>query len=254
MHHIVVYRASIADSTLAELTAQTDQILAIQNSHIFPPRDLPLIFAWAGSANLQRWRINTPKLRQVVIPVMPGMDQAALPPDLPFINRLWMNPLVLRREEEIAVEAFQTAGVAQVVIAVLAFLYEQDQGAMHPQPAPIGDTYTLRATGTTTLTANAWSDVALTYDQQLPAGRYAVVGGACDSTNLIAWRLILDNQFPRPGGLGRANHGLEPFREQLMGGLGKWGEFTTVSLPRLQCYATVADTAEELWLQVVKIG
>lgn len=254
MHHTSIYFASVADATLAELTAQSDQIIAIQNSHLFPPRDLPLWAVYALGTTVRRQRISTPKTRQIAIPQVSPMEQAALPADNPAVMDLRRMPYFLPREEEIAIEHFQNVGMAQDGWSVLFFGYENDARQMSPTPAPVGDLTVLRATGTTTQTADAWSDITLTYDQQLPVGNYAVVGAQCFAATGIAFRLILDGQYPRPGGLCQLNEGGRPWEGQVMGGLGLWGTFRTVSLPRLQIYSSSADSAQTLWLQVVRMG
>jgi len=254
MHHTSIYFANAADAALVEITAQADQIIAISNNHLFPPRDLPLLYAYAHGLTLRRARISTPKTRQIAVPLIAGIDQAVLPPDNPYVYDLRRNPYRLNREEEIAVEVFQNVGAAEDEWAVLGFLYEADQSAIQPTPAPMGDTTVLRATGTTTQTADAWSDIALTYDQQLPVGTYAVVGAQVFAATGHAFRLILDGQYPRPGGVCQLNQGGRPWEGQVRGGLGTWGTFRTVSLPRLQVYSDAADTAQEMWLQVVKIA
>lgn len=254
MHHTSVYFANIADITLAELTAQADQIIAISNSHLFPARDLPLLAHYALGTTIRRQRIETPKTRQIAVPQVSPMEQAALPADNPAVMDMRRSPLILRREEEIAIFGFQNVGAAQDQWAVMFFLYEHEEGRISPTPAPSGDMTVLRATGTTTQVADAWSDITLTFDQQLPSGEYAVVGGQVFAATGIAFRLILDGQYPRPGGLCQLNEGGRAWEGQMYGGLGTWGRFRTVSLPRLQIYSSSADTAQTLWLQVMRMG
>jgi hypothetical protein len=254
MHHTSIYFANVAQAVLIEIAAQQDQIIAIQNSHLFPPRDLPLKMAFAHGVTLARARISTPKTRQIAIPVIPGIEQAALPPDNPYVWDLRRNPYILPREEEIAIEIFQNAVGAEDEWAVLSFDYPTQAALPVPDVIPSGDVTVLRATGTTVQTADAWSDITLTYDQQLPVGLYAVIGAQMFGATAHAFRLILDGQYPRPGGIPQLNPGGRPWEGQVMGGMGVWGTFRTVSLPRLQVYSDAADAAQEVWIQVVRVG
>lgn len=254
MHHTSIYFANIAQNALTELTAQSDQIIAIQNNHLFPPRDLPLKYAYAHGLTLNRARISTPKTRQIAIPVIPGIDRAALPPNLPFVWDLRANPYILPKEEEIAIEAFQSSAGAEDEWCILGFDYPTQAALPVPAVVPTGDVTVLRATGTTAQTADVWSDITLTYDQQLPVGLYSVIGAQMFGATAHAFRLILDGQYPRPGGIANVASGGYSWPGQLMGGMGVWGTFRTVSLPRLQVYSDAADAAQELWLEVVRTG
>lgn len=248
MFHIVAYRASIADSTLAELAAVNDNIMTIQNNHILPQEDMQVFWAYVGGANVQRLRLNTPFLRQVTPTWIIPVSTALVPPTRPAVAFYFNNPLKLRALEEIAVEAFQNSGGAQVNCLIAAI-------GPRTEPIPPGPIYVLRGTATTTLTANAWTPIgAITWDTVLPQGRYAVVGLEVQGATLQSMRMTFDGQFYRPGVLGKVaitdqNH--QYFYDRRMG---KLGEFTTTNFPRFEAIATAADTAQEIRMELVKLG
>lgn len=248
MHHCCIMSASISNTANTALTAVADQIASTDGGQFFFPEDVKLVAAWVGSATLDRARLSSPELRQIFIPYLVPATQSLLVPDNPNIVDLRDNPYYLRGLERFQVEATSTIAMGNETCTAALFVMSQYN------PAPTGGSFWIRATGTTTVTAGAWSDVTLTFDQQIARGRYAIIGGEAKGATIIAWRLILDSQFYRPGGLGKLNNGRRSADLFRNGGLGNWGEFLSTSLPRLQLYCTGADTSQDLWLQVVRVG
>ena len=119
---------------------------------------------------------------------------------------------------------------------------------------------TVRATAAITATAlgNAWGAGALTFEQVLESGMYAVVGMKAFGATLIAGRLIFPNQGPRPGCIGYATPltGVGAIENPAFrnGNLGVWGTFSHTAPPQLEVIAAAADTAQEVYLDVVKVG
>lgn len=247
MYHTLALTKSLTASTLEELTVVSDGIIQVQNAHFLPPMDLNVYAAIAFGTDLQRVRVTTPRLRQIspifLRPFQPTLIGAN---DANAID-LTSQPLRLRAQEEIIVEALQDNAGAQRGTVVL-FLGER------LQPAPPGDVFTIRATSTTACVANTWTQLSYTLDSQLPQGRYAVVGVEHVSTNSQAIRLTFDNQFFRPGfpGLGDVNHRLPlPFLQRFLGAL---GHFVTYSLPRVEVLANGTDNSHEVYFHVVPMG
>lgn len=247
MHHLVAYRASVTQNTDTDLTALTDQIMAIQNGHFLPQADMPLLFAAACSANLARARLVSPTFRGITTPFVRPVSAAA---NFGYPQRLvdyTEENLVARRLEELQVNVFQTGAAAENVTVILGLLTQREA-------APMGSCYTLRGTSTTAATSGAWSDISVTWADILPAGTYAVIGGEVQSSNALAHRIIFENQYFRPGGLsvtGLGNGADKLFR---MGGLGTWGRFNSNAFPNLQVLCAGADAAHEVYLDVVKVS
>jgi hypothetical protein len=122
------------------------------------------------------------------------------------------------------------------------------------EPLPAGNIFTVRATGTTTLVANAWTNGTLTFSQQLPEGDYAVVGMYAQSAGLQAARLVRPGYAWRPGCPGSdADGDVSPPRFR-NGGLGTWLTFNHRNPPSVDYLSNVADTAETVNLDLIKIG
>lgn len=246
MHHTLAFNGSLADVTLAQVPAVTDDIVAIQNSNFIFQEDHDLLFATAFSAGLLRARIVTPKTRQISTPWIRPIRLAAVPAAEPRVADYRAYPFRLRGREETSIEAFQSSGGAQEVTALAGVLYQQI-------PVMAAEIWTMRGTATTAAVADAWTTLATTWQDQLPEGDYAVVGLEVQSTNARAARLILENTYPRPGsisvsGIGDRQH--EMFRN---GGLGTWGYFTSVRMPIVQVLCNGADAAHEIYLQFQRV-
>jgi hypothetical protein len=113
---------------------------------------------------------------------------------------------------------------------------------------------TVRGTGATTLTANAWTAVTVTLNQQLEAGQYALIGMRAQSAGAQVARVILSNSGARPGCIAYdSNADIENpmFRK---GHMGVWGTFVHTAIPQVEMVSLSADTAEVFYFDIVKIG
>ena len=246
--HLVGYEESIAAVANTDLDAIPDGILTIQNNHIMPQDDRLLQFAWAASATIDRARLVTPETRQVANPYIRPVDASLGPSDDTPVADYRDNPFRLKGLEEIAVEATSTIAMGSEDCFALLGL------GRNMSPAPRGQIYTMRGTGTTTLVADRWTLTAITWEQSLPTGTFICVGLGAQSANCIGARLSFDNQADRPGCVGMSavtNREHQMFRK---GGLGAWGMFTSTSLPEVEFLADVADAAQVVYLDFVRVG
>lgn len=249
MHHTVAWRLSIADASVAtDITPVTDGIMTIQNGHFLPQKDYWMLYAYFGGAGATRARFITPSFRQVSTPWIRPINLAIVPLDEPNMAQYWPNPIKVNKLEEFQLEGAQTSGGAAVVVGVAGW------ASQLPTPTPQGDIIAMRGTGTTTVTAGAWSNCAITWQDTLPNGTYAVVGLETIGTTCIAGRLIFEDQVERPGCLGQSltsGNGPPLFR---YGGLGVWGRFNAYRIPSVEFFCNAADTAQEVFLHLVRTG
>lgn len=116
-----------------------------------------------------------------------------------------------------------------------------------------GAIFTIRATGATALVASTWTNAAMTFVEDLPRGRYQVVGARFRSAGCVAGRLVFPGGRWRPGALGvDAQDDLEHpmFRN---GGLGVWGEFEDLEPPSVDFLSVSADAAEDVFLDLIQV-
>ena len=245
--HVLGWTGNIADATATSLTPITDQIFAIQNGNFFPTRAYQLLWAAGVGTNLTLGRLITPFLRQVTTPYIRPLNNGADFPNLPGIADYRANPFTLRGLEEIQLDGTQDSGGTS---RVWFFSALQEQ----PRPMPGGDIWTMRGTDTTTLVANSWTTLNVTWQDMLPAGTYEVVGLTATSASAKAVRIIFDDQILRPGSICTVdidNQTSDIFRK---GRLGGWGRFDSNRMPNFEMLADAGDTAEELYLDFVRVG
>jgi hypothetical protein len=248
VHHTIAWRLSSADATATDLTPVTDAIMVIQNGHFLPQVNYSMLYAYAGAASINRARFISPAFRQLSTPWIRPVNAAIAPTDEVNIADYRLNPLLIRGLEELQLEGTQTSGGAAVIVGV-AGITKQGLG-----PSPQGDIITMRGTGTTTQTAGGWTVCAITWQDTLPTGMYACVGCEFVAATGVAGRLVFEDQVERPGGLAQTlatGNGPLMFRK---GGLGIWGRFSGNRMPNVEMLSNAADTAQEIYLDLVRVG
>lgn len=248
MHHTVAWRLSLSDATATDVTPVPDGIMAIQNGHFVPTVDYNLLYAYFGAATPNRARFISPSLRQISTPWIRPVNTDIVPGHRPGVADYSRNPLTVKGLEELQLEGMQTTGGAAVVVGLAGL-------ARSPvAPAPAGNPIMMRGTGGTTVTAGAWTQVAMTWQDVLPSGRYAVVGLQGIGTTCVGVRLIFEDQVERPGALGCSAEDLAPPDLFLNGNLGVYGRFDANRMPNVEFFCNAADTAQQVFLQFVRVS
>lgn len=248
MLHMLAYSKSTGNTADIDITPVQDDVIPIQNAHFIPQKDVNVVAAVALATTLTRAKIITPALRQLSPPFIRPIITSNLPITLPGVADYTADNLTLKALEEIAIQATQTAvGPTQCNVGLLI-----DTGGTAPMPQ--GQPITMRGTATTTLVANSWTSLTVTWADTLPNGRYACTGLQVQGATAILARLIFIAQTERPGCLAQtlmADNGHPLFRK---GALGVWGYFTSNQMPIVQVLANAADVAQEIYLDFVRIG
>ncbi len=126
-----------------------------------------------------------------------------------------------------------------------------------PVVKPAGEVRTIRYTSVCAPVTRVWTLGMLGITQELPQGRYQVVGAKVSNlTEFGAFRLVFTEGNWRPGGM--ITHGpLSPDSQiQRAGGLGVWGEFDWRELPRFEiCSLLAAPVANPaVFLDLIKVS
>ncbi len=255
MKQLCAYFSSIANTAAdQQISALVDNIIPTRDSaFVVPKRMSRIILSSFFGVNLTVATFKPPSWRQKgdysVLPMANAVGGAGgITPYLGLTGNYGDGPpLELDPQEELPAYGQQGSAGAQDAYACVLFSDEAH--------SPVkGHFFTVRATGTTTLTAKAWSQVTLTMDLGLPKGQYRLVGARVKSATGLFFRFSIPEQNERPGGL--CNQDILAFEPigQRNGGWGDWGHFDHLSIPILELIATAADTAETVWFDLEQIG
>jgi len=158
------------------------------------------------------------------------------------------NPIALRATEALNVELTNGAVAGARGLALVFF-------TSAPLAPRGGDIRTVRGTTNFTPTANAWSSGAITLDQDLPVGTYAVVGAKVVGGDTYGFfRLIFTGYTWRPGGVIVRDVRQEVSRLFRRGGLGVWGSFRHDQPPRLEVLEVAAVANPTVFLDLIKLS
>lgn len=247
MLHVLAYSANTFGVTNYDSTPTPDSWIPIQNGHYLPPKMLKLFGGWFGGANLTAVTLVTPRSRQVVPPRLTPIQASLLPPDRPHIYDRRSNPFTLNAIEEISLQ-MNIGGAANAVNTGILFVGDTID------PVPPGDVYSLHGTSTTAAVAGQWTQIAVTWDQTIPAGDYVVIGSQHQSTNAIAHRYYFRYAPNKPGFLSvsAVTNITEP--SLYYGGWGAFGKFNTVAYPFIEVYCNGTDAAHDVIMNMVKVA
>lgn len=247
--HLSAYRGSVAAGAINTLIpGVNDQILAKDaNGNFLAPSGSTIGLAATGGTTISRTRINTPALREIALPYIAPLNNGLTipsPPNLAYYADAGPQP---RTADPVELDASSGDAGAQTYYGLLWWFF----GRREQSP---GKEYRCRFTSTITASAGTWQNGAITLDQVLPAAVYQIVGMDLFGTNLIGGRLIFAGGGWRPGVLARNAVSNVPHQIFLGGQLGVFGEFNSVAMPQLEIYAEGANTAQEGYFDLVRVG
>jgi len=254
MFGLFAYSSAAAgiNAALAQLNAVADQSLApVGNNYVVPgsvagqPSIDKLLGFLAVGATLTGSELQSPSLRELFFPDLTPLDVSATPTTPSKWVDLQNDLIQLASGEQLQAMITNTASDRESLLIALT------DGAFQPAS---GEIQTVKATGSTTLVAGAWTNVAITLSQTLPAGQYQVCGLRYEGTSAIAARILFPGGYWRPGCPGCTGKGDLQNSKFRRGGYGVWGQFSTTVLPTIDCLANAADTAETFFLDLVKVS
>lgn len=247
MHHLAANFVALANVANTDVPALADDVLTIMNGHHVPQQDARLVGVYSSAVTLTTTRLYTPYAIQTTPPYIIPHGISLLPPvSVPWCD-FRSNPFILRQQEEVVWQSTDSA-VGPNNHYIFSWW---DFGS---QPAPPGPVYNLYGTSTTAAVASTWTTITMTWNNVLPAGRYACIGGAYYAANALAFSVIFYGQYWRPGGLGFATQNLIPPPIQLNGGSGLWGTFDTLTIPQIRVLNNSTDNSHVIYLQLVRIS
>jgi hypothetical protein len=230
-----------------------------------------LAFVAGVSANLVHIRPQASSLTVFPYMTLSPNNRGTAFENPPRVWDLFNQPLPLLATEEFDIFATQNAGAAQTPAIFCQF----SDGPVLPRSFPIfpmgsernrrvpGMFLIAHATASTTLTGNAWTAVTPAFDQTLPAGFYALLGMRAFSASGL-WARIAPAMGAKwkPGGIAvqaydqfdTPGQRAIPLMGYVVAPWGVWYQFYQNVPPNVEFFATAADTAEEIWFDLLFLG
>ena len=270
--HMEAFRSSLSSGTtdvFQQITyISAGALLAPSGNGVQVSAQLPFLHSVFGvSAHLENLQVQAASFLPLpYLTLGPNNKGTAMesPP------RAWdyaLRPKALRPTEFLNMYGSQTNGSAETVAAFVQFTDNNRPAAPPIATAPAvngnGMFTTAHATAATTLTANAWSQVTPIFDQPLPAGQYALVGVRAVSATALAFRIApVVEPLWRPGGVAcqsadQLDAPNQRYFNPQTGKVSDWGVWLTFfqnTAPFVQFWATSADTAEDMYFDLIKIS
>ena len=259
--HTVVFTSSNGTSgatTFIQTNFKADAIVPTLNNGLQVPRQLNRLAFVAGlGTSLCGIRAQTPAFLPYPWPVFQPVNRGSA---FESPARLWdghKSPLLMNPTDEMDIFTSQNSGGAETEYVFVTL----SDGTIQPPPA--GRFFTVHGSGTTTQTAAAFTQCAITFDQAIPAGLYAVIGARAFAATAKAFRLAPSMEpLWRPGGTAVQTYdALDPAGQrgytldgQVVAPWGVWMAFYQNVPPQLDIFSTSADTAQELDLDLVQIS
>lgn len=250
MFTLAAWSASVDQAAMAAIAAVADPHLTVQGNDIrVPSWATKLLAVYANGVNITQAQLVSPSLRRFVPYDIDPIDISATPSSPAPLVDLFDHPYEFDVDESLnAITAENGAGATRM--NVLAWLGDGNRETVS------GEILTVRCTSATAAVAFAWTNVALTFTNVLPAGRYAIVGLRGESATGIACRLVLPGSGYRPGALMQTTSGRMTDVENRFryGSAGKFGEFRNTVPPTVDVFAGAADATQTFWLDLIQLG
>jgi hypothetical protein len=269
--HMEYFRSSLSSGVtdvLQQVTFVSTGVLAPSANGVQVSAKLPFLHSLFGvGAHLERIQPQAASMLPLPYPDLAGNNVGTAINTPPTVWDFIYAPKPLRPTETFNIFASQTSAGAETEVVFVQFT----DGVVTPAPglalAPAlngnGMLTQVHATATTTLTANAFTQVTPVLDLPLPAGMYALVGARVMSATALAFRLApINDPLWRPGGIAvQASTDLDwpnqRYVNPLTGHKSPWGTWLTFfqnTVPNVQIFATAADTKEDMWFDLIKIS
>lgn len=244
------YSSIDGGGALHNIAAIPDEHITVFGNDIRVPRNMTQLIGVtalsAASISFSDAVLKSPTLRQVFNPHIGILIDGVVFGNPPELLLHPLNPTPLTADENLTLEIESDSAAAAAEYGLVWF----SDGALTQITSNI---YTMRATGSASLVAGLWVNTPLVFSEQLPAGRYAIVGMRAEGANLVAARIVFQQSFWRPGVPAvnaLKNRDAKWFRK---GRIGTWGEFDQTSPPTIDCLG-VTDTTQNFYLDLVPLG
>lgn len=233
-------------------TALADPHITTWLTDIFVPKWNKLMGVYAVGTTMVDLRLESPSLRRLTYERISPVENAVnFPSDHNpdgFLYDRFERPRELVVSEHLQAhtptgEAFAGADISFIGVAL-------GDGIT---PIPSGPIFSVHATCLAGGTKWLWSNTTLTLTEDIPAGRYAVVGMKFMEATALAARLVFQEGGPRPGCIGTIDEQSPDCSRFRAGKAGLWGEFEHDALPTIDTLSDLAGAAGTVILDLIQI-
>jgi len=188
--HTVVFQGTSAVGTDAALTP-IESVFTVNGNQVLIPRDSYILGALAVGVDVQSVRLQVPHYQLYGNPHVARLTGGPTLTSPLSMDWYGFQPMAIPNTEPLGVLATTTGTGQKTTVAV----WVGDK----PQPPQNGRIFTLRGTAASTCTANAYTNIAVTWESTPPAGVYNVISHLVVSPNGVVSRLVVPGNFERPG-------------------------------------------------------
>ena len=242
------------NSTLASTTAGYQNVvpaadpIATVSGNLLYVGGLPnLLGAFMLSTESTVGKIETPSLLNLAPYQISPIVKNALPTATrrEMINPASPRPLVTNEAMQVYGDATSGQPDPDVTVGVV-----MSDGALSPVAGDIFHAYATIVTGSI---KDAWNNVALTFQNTLPAGTYDVVGARVEGAHGKLFRLVFQgNSSIRPGSLFAYGTDGEDVKGARDGGWGVWGTFDQFTPPSIDVFTDGTSETAQVFLDLIK--
>ena len=251
--HMVAFYESAYGITDEEINVVPDSVITQDGDTRFvvPANLNKLDFAYASATDLTKARIFAPSAERKRTILYLNKLSAPLGSTASGDPRCVLHRgYIFDPTEDVSLRVTVGGAAAEDIVGVLQ-LWDGNEPAI-----PNGEIRMVRATASVTLTAFKWTLVTPTFDEQLEAGTYALIGFLPISAGCIAARVILPGQVYRPGVMGFAGTETDALKASRNDIFEKhlYGVFDHKNPPQFEFLSSSADTSEVIYMLLVKTG
>jgi hypothetical protein len=251
LHHLELYHSSITVATLAQLNSSgVGNVVPTLNNGYQVPNLNYLAAVYGVGTSLARIQAQARSMLPYPYPDLVPTNRGSAFESPVRGGFMFQYPKPMKVTEELDVFVVQNSGGSETEYVGVNF----SDGPITPVPFVGG--FTVHCTATKTLTAGAWTTCQITPDTNLPASMYQLVGLRAFSATALFARIFptSSNQQARPGTTAMQTYDQMDTPFSRHGASGIWYTFPQNVLPQIDFFATSADTAEEVWLDLIPSG
>ncbi len=196
---MIAFYESVQHAALDYITGLADQSVRIDGNDIVVPELNQVLGVFGLSTNLDLIQLLAPSLRrewnEFIYPYVQGLIPEGVNGGFAMYHD---NPFLLDVTEKLNIQIANTGAGAPEDVVVIVLLGD---GVITPETGLIR---TIRAVPDTAPTAYEWSNTEITFDETLPAGRYAICGATWVDASGIVARFVPIGGVWRPGFIAQA--------------------------------------------------